>query len=114
MRDLWPGGGTVNKPLVKPADNQTDHRRSEAHTLALQAVQFILSNEQLAGGFIAATGATPDDLKSLITKDDFLSGVLDYLMGREDVLLAFCENIDLDPDHAVRLHQSLNQDRVID
>ena len=104
MRVLWRGGGTGD-PVTPP-----NHLQIQAHTLALQAVQYILADEQLAGGFLSATGATPDDLKSSITNDDFLTGVLDYLMGREDVLLAFCDSIDLDPDQAVKLHQSLSND----
>lgn len=83
------------------------NEQNEAQTLALNAVQFILSDDEYTHGFIAATGIAANDLKSLISDADFLLGVLDYLMAREDVLLAFCENIDADPEHVVRLHQKI-------
>ena len=55
----------------------------KAETLALNALQFVLSDETLKGRFISITGLAPSDLNEAIYNKEFLGGVLDFILGNE-------------------------------
>jgi len=60
-------------------------------TVAIQAVSFLLADEKTRGGFLGATGLGAAELKAGLGDREFLSGVLAYLLGREDLLIEFCD-----------------------
>lgn len=74
---------------------QIDH--DQAVTMALQAVQFIFEHDDLRDGFLNMSGVSPDSIKERIENDDFLAGILDYLLEREEALVLFCEENSIDP-----------------
>ena len=77
----------------------TDAQRDEAATLALNAVEFLFSDEERLQGFLGTTGIDAEDLKAGLSTTEVQSGVLEYLLGGEDLLLAFCEAYDIEPEH---------------
>jgi hypothetical protein len=67
-----------------------------AEHLAIQALAFIAAEPERLGGFLAATGIGPADLRSAAHEPHFLAGVLDYLASDEPLLLAFADHADMD------------------
>jgi hypothetical protein len=82
-------------------------RVEQAEILALKMVQYLLGDEDRAGAFLGITGSSPEDLRQRINELDFLGGVIDYLLGREDLLMEFCEQQEIEPTLPMRLRDAL-------
>ena len=78
-----------------------------AETVALQALAFLVSEEEALRGFLAHTGATADDLRLGAGNPQFLGGVLDFLLERDDRLLAFCDQVGITPEQTQRARSAL-------
>jgi Protein of unknown function (DUF3572) len=78
-----------------------------AEALALHALTFLAGDPQRLGRFLALTGTGPADLRTQAGEPAFLGGVLDYLLGDETLLLAFCKEYDLPPDVAAQARRLL-------
>lgn len=81
--------------------------RDAAETLGLQALGWIAAQPELAGAFLGATGAGADDLRGRAADPEFLGFVLDFLLGDEAALLAFCEDNQVTPDRPIRARAAL-------
>ena len=81
--------------------------RERAETMALNMIAFLMNDEERADGFFGTTGLSPDDLRAGVGDPAFLGGVMDYLLGREDLLVAFCEDGNIDPMQPIRVRQAL-------
>lgn len=89
-------------------ENQiTPLSRDRAETLGLQALGWLAGQEDLAGAFLAATGASSDELRERAGDPEFLGFVLDFLLADEPALLAFCEASGTPPDHPFRARAAL-------
>ncbi len=62
-----------------------------AQTLALNALAWLLSSDELLQSFLLSTGAYPQDLANLAQTPAFLGEVLDFLMEDDQRVIAFCE-----------------------
>ena len=78
-----------------------------AETVALQALAYLVSEEEALQGFLAQTGATADDLRRGAGTPQFLGGVLDFLLERDDRLLAFCDQVGVTPAQTQRARAAL-------
>lgn len=57
-----------------------------------------LSNEPEAlGAFLGASGIAPDEVRLRAAEPEFLGFVLDFLLGDEPMLLAFCRDTGVAP-----------------
>jgi hypothetical protein len=72
--------------------------RETAETLALQALGWIAADDDQLGRFLALTGIAPADLRHRLNDPTALAGVLDFLMGDEATLLAFCQDQEIAPE----------------
>ena len=88
-------------------DSSQDRARERAETMALLMVQFLLGDDERTDGLFDTTGLSPDDLRAGITDPAFLGGVMDYLLSREDLLIVFCEEQNIDPTMPLRVRQVL-------
>jgi len=70
----------------------------EAQAVALQAVAFIVGDEELLPRFMAITGCGADGLRERITDPAFLGGVLDFLLADEPSLMSFTTACELNPE----------------
>lgn len=68
-------------------------RQDAAETLALQALAWLATDQDLLQGFLAATGAVPADLRQSAADPTFLGSVLDHLMQEDRWLIAFCDAV---------------------
>ena len=69
----------------------------EAELLAVAALSFLAEEPERLGAFLGETGLEPDSLRDAAAAPGFLPAVLDYLIGHEDVLLAFAADRGVDP-----------------
>jgi hypothetical protein len=72
-------------------------RREAAEALAISALTFLASEPEHLGGFLAATGVGPTDIRTAARDPDFLAGVLDHFSANEPLLIAFAEHQGIDP-----------------
>ena len=88
-------------------DPSQEQARENAETMALLMVQFLLGDDERTDGFFDTSGLSPDDLRAGVTDPAFLGGVMDYLLSREDLLVVFCEEQQIDPMMPLRVRQAL-------
>jgi len=62
-----------------------------AETLALQALAWLVGNEELLPVFLGASGASEADLRSQAADPEFLGSVLDFLMMNDAWVISFCD-----------------------
>lgn len=81
--------------------------KEQAETIALKAAAHIFADEKALAGLMATSGVDPEQLRAGLADHAFLAGLLDYLLGNEALLLAFCEAADLAPDQPARAQAAL-------
>lgn len=72
-----------------------------AKSLALGALTFILSEDELRDRFLALSGMDADDMRKRIEETDFMASVLEFLLSHEPDLLAFSEYSKENPEHVI-------------
>ena len=81
--------------------------RDDAETLALQALAHVAADQAALDRLLALTGLAPDQLRARAADPAVLAGVLDYLLGSETDLLAFCSAMNIDPALPARARRLL-------
>ena len=79
----------------------------QAEAMALRALAYIAGDEDRFSRFLLATGTTPEDVRQRVAEPDFLSGVIDYLLSDDALLIAFAEDASLDPSTVALARYSL-------
>ena len=62
-----------------------------AEVIALQALGWLVGNEELLPVFLGATGSSEDDIRQRAADAEFLGSVLDFLMMDDAWVVAFCD-----------------------
>ena len=62
-----------------------------AEELATDALAYLARDLEHLGRFLALAGIGPSELRTAAAEPGFLIGVLEFYMGHESLLLAFCE-----------------------
>ncbi len=62
-----------------------------AETIALQALGWLVANEDLLPVFLGASGASVNDLLKNAEQPAFLGSVLDFLLMDDAWVIAFCD-----------------------
>jgi Protein of unknown function (DUF3572) len=78
-----------------------------AEGLAIQALTFIAGEPERLGGFLAATGIGPAEIRAASTEPGFLAGVLGYLVADDRLIAAFAAEANLNPTDVVRAYTAL-------
>ena len=86
--------------------------QDDAEALAVDALSFIASDEDLMTRFLSLSGVTVDNLRTSATEPGFLVGVLDYLAGHEPDLLAFAHARDIAPERIMTARHTLAPDQA--
>lgn len=74
----------------------------------MTALGWIAGDAEQISRFLALTGADVSDLRAAAAEPGFLAGVLDFVMGHEPTLLAFCEAHALAPEDVAQAWQTLS------
>ncbi len=80
---------------------------SFAQGLAVQALTWILSTDDLANVFMGATGASVDNIRTQSADPVFLASVLDFLMMDDTWVTGFCDSAGLKYEDPMRARQML-------
>ena len=96
----------VNETFSKIVGNVIVNREA-AEKLAVQALAWIAERDELAGGFLGASGASASELRERASEPEFLGFVLDFLLSDEDALLGFCGDASVPPDAPMRARAAL-------
>lgn len=83
------------------------YRQEAAETIALQALGWLAENEELLPNFMAASGVSPDDLRSRAADADFLGSVLDFILMDDQWVVGFCDAAGLRYDAPLQARQAL-------
>lgn len=65
--------------------------KSAAETVALQALRFIVAEDDRLSAFLNITGLDEAALMSGAGDSSFLAGILDYILASEPLLIEFCQ-----------------------
>jgi hypothetical protein len=82
-------------------------RREAAEALAVAALSYLASEPEHLGGFLAASGIGPTDIRAAARDPEFLAGVLDHFSANESLLIAFANDQDIDPGEIERARAAL-------
>lgn len=91
---------------MEKRSNKAPQQAAEA--LAIQALSFIAADPDRLGGFLAATGMGPGDIRAAAREPLFLAGVLDHVAADETLLLAFAKETKTDPRTIERAQHALS------
>ena len=69
-----------------------------AETLAIQALSWLASDEEILSQFLNMTGAAPGDLRARAQEPEFLGFVLDFILRDDETILGFCNAIGAPPE----------------
>ena len=83
------------KSVAKAPPRMTD---DVAEAMALQAIAYLMADEDLMTGFLAASGCAPENLRGRLKDRGFLVGALDYLLSDDNVVIAFARHIGVAPE----------------
>jgi hypothetical protein len=78
-----------------------------AESLAIQALAFLAAEPERLGRFLATTGIGPERIRTAAREPQFLAGLLDYLVGDEQLLIGFANQNSLDPADVARACSAL-------
>lgn len=82
-----------------------DHE--QAQVIALQALAWLVGNDELCPIFLSATGGSADDLRAKATEPAFLAAVLEFITMDDAWVVAFCDTLDLAYDKPLRARYAL-------
>lgn len=89
---------------------ETNHNmEQQAELLALQALSWVLEDEDRASRLLALTGLDPRQLRSGLEDPALLSSLLGFLANHEPDLLACAEAIDVSPERLAAAAGYLNR-----
>jgi len=83
--------------------------RETAEILAVQALAFIAEEPERLGLFISTTVIPPDRIRNAARELDFLVGVLEHMLGDENLLVAFASSAGIDPAKIARARNMLGK-----
>ena len=95
----------MTRGKIRSSEDRARHQAAE--TLAVAALAFLASEPEHLGGFLAATGVGPDQIRNVARDPSFLSGVLDHISGNEPLLIAFAQHQGIDPTEVERARATL-------
>lgn len=78
-----------------------------AELTAVKALSWIASDDELAGAFLAMSGAGADEIRERAADPEFLGFVLDFMLSDERALIRFCEAEGLSPEAPMRARAAL-------
>ena len=78
-----------------------------AVTLTLEVLTFLADRDDDLGRFLVESGTSPNELMQRAGDPEMLAGVLDFLLNNEQLLLAFAQSHNIDPQLPARLRPLL-------
>jgi len=70
-------------------------QQEQAEVIGLQALAWLMENDELRPVFLGASGASLEDLKTRAGDSDFLASVLDFILMDDAHVTKFCDGAGL-------------------
>ncbi|MGY3439323.1 MULTISPECIES: DUF3572 domain-containing protein [unclassified Marinovum] len=83
------------------------YTRESAETLGLQALAWLVGEEDLIGVFLGASGVSEVDLRARANEPEFLGSVLDFLLMDDAWVIRFCDSNGLAYDRVMMARAAL-------
>jgi hypothetical protein len=74
---------------------------AQAEETAASVLGWLAGEPDMFQRFLDLSGITPDQIRQAIADPGFLAGMIDFIMGHEPTLLAFCEATGTKPETVV-------------
>lgn len=78
-----------------------------AREVAIGILGFMAADPERIGPFLAESGLSPADLRSVAGSTAFHVALLDHLINRQDLLLDYAAQAKIDPGHVVAAREIL-------
>lgn len=82
-------------------------RPEYAETIALQALGWLVGNDDLCPTFLGATGSSVDDLRERAMDPAFQASVLEFITMDDAWVIAFCDSINIAYDQPLMARYAL-------
>ena len=82
--------------------------RDEAEAIALLALSYITTHEEVLGRFLSMSGLEPGTIRHAAASPGFLAAILDYVASDEPLLLALAKEMDARPERIMEAHRTLS------
>ena len=82
--------------------------REIAETRALEVLTWVLSEDDLIQGFMGATGASQNDLRSNTLSHEFLLSILDFVLMDDRWVISCSKFLNIDPSQIQLIRMSLD------
>ena len=82
-------------------------KQDYAEAVALQALGWIVGQDDLVGVFLGATGVDQSDLRTRVEDPEFLVSVLEFLTMDDEWVIGFCDSAGLSYDTPMRARGAL-------
>lgn len=80
---------------------------NSAELLAIEALSWLVANEDLLPVFLGSSGASAADLRQSASDPEFLASVLDFLLMDDAWISEFCQSADYKLDFPMRARAAL-------
>ena len=81
--------------------------KERAEAVALKALEFLVSDEELLSVFMGSTGASVEDLRSGAADAAFLGSVLDFILMNDQWVVKLCDQHGLEYSEVFPARQAL-------
>ncbi len=81
--------------------------RDAAQSIAILALSYLTRDQDRLDRFMGWTGLAADDLARAPANPDILGGVLDYVLGDEQLLMEFTEDAAIAPEEPAYARRAL-------
>jgi hypothetical protein len=98
---------TITEDPHSTPETAGDHDPADADALALNALGWVLAEQDRAERLLSLTGLTPDILREQLTDRRVLASVLEFLANHEPDLLLAADALNVAPDELIRAHREL-------
>lgn len=85
----------------------TSLSQDSAEVLAIEALSWLVGNDELLPVFLGSSGASEDDIKQQTTNPEFLASVLDFLLMDDAWIKEFCDSARYAYDFPARARAAL-------
>jgi hypothetical protein len=99
----------LRKGKWMPMKTRGQDGRDKAEMLAIQALAFIAAEPERLSRFLDMTGIPPNEMRNAASQPGFLAGVLEHMLGDENLLIAFADDAAADPADIARARQTLGR-----
>ena len=76
--------------------------KDNAETFALNALAWIMGQDDMVGVFLGSTGASIDDLKNNAANPEFLGAVLDFVLMDDVWVIKLSQDMGTPADHVMQ------------